>query len=88
MLTVTIKDKPSLCSSCRYSGIRRTERGTTTLCEFHHPAIPVDGILECNDYKPFTASEPPWEFKDAAWDLVRKGDKIGFTPPKKEEKVI
>lgn len=86
MLTFTIKDKPMLCVSCRNSGIRRTERGTITLCEYSHPSMRVEGILECNDYKPFTLAEAPWEYKDVAWDLVRKGDKIGFTPPKKDTK--
>lgn len=86
----TIKDKPELCVSCRYSIIRRTDRETVTFCTYSHPHERVDGILECSLYKPFTISETPWEYKDAAWelDLDKKGKPVGFSPPKKDKDKI
>ena len=83
----TIKNKPELCVSCRYSAHRRTEYTSVTLCQAEHPAIQVVGVLECSQYKPFTISETPWEYKDAAWslELDKKGHAVGFSPPKKNK---
>jgi hypothetical protein len=83
-----IKDSgKTLCRSCTHSFVTTDERGTErTLCHYSGELISIKTrIVKCNQYESVNMLSE-WKATQIGWVLeVKKGEVIGFKPPKRNE---
>lgn len=80
--------RTSLCEDCLHGMVTRFATGETqTICSEQHPSFGVKGpVSECSAYD-YRWGRTDWEMDKVAFILERnkKGEVIGFRPPKKEK---
>jgi hypothetical protein len=80
--------KHGLCSSCANAEIREAYNGNVYVsCGITHPPLPVhQPLVRCTEYREHNQVDR-YDMEKIAWIVSTdsKTNKVGFTPPKKEE---
>ena len=81
-LNIKVGSEAGLCGSCRHSHIVRTVKGLTIDCDAGQPRRIPAPVLECNLHS--AEGHSRHEMERLGWVLeVKKGEIIGFKPPKR-----